>query len=75
MWYIQERREIKILVGKPTSHLEGTGIDQKILKWFFNRVPGVEHIHLMQYWDQWHALVNMVKMLQNLYYAANFLCS
>jgi len=35
------------LVGKPTSHLEGTGIDQKILKWFFNRAPGVEYIHLM----------------------------
>jgi hypothetical protein len=56
MCYIQERREIKMLAGKPTSHLEGIGIDRKILKRFFNRAPGVEYIHLMQYWDQWHAL-------------------
>jgi hypothetical protein len=48
MWYIQERCEIKILVGKTTSHLEGIGIDRKILKWFFNRALGVEYIHLMQ---------------------------
>jgi hypothetical protein len=27
-------QEIKILVGKATSHLEGIGIDKKILKWF-----------------------------------------
>lgn len=35
------------MVEKPTSHLEGIGIDQKILKWFFNRALGLEYIHLM----------------------------
>lgn len=40
MWYIQEREEIKLLVGKPTSDFEGIGMDQKILKWFFSRAGG-----------------------------------